>query len=448
MNGRCLTLLLFSACTTDRLTREDSGSAPPDAGSPRADAATEADAGMDAPDADAIDVGPPDAGPTVDCMRIPSLPAAYDTIMGPISAEDFAFDDEGNLVGNDEQGNVVRSTKDGQVRVLIPNAGVDIAGLRFLPSGDLVYARVDDGTLYRATPSGSRTPVLSGFDYPNGIEVALDGRVYVAEQNAGRVRRVNPDDGTFDIVAEDLENPNGLSFSPDYRTLYVGSFGTGIVYAVDFDDAGVASAPRIFAMTPNAPGPGGGFPPYEDMVASCMNKMMDEPCSLAYFEDRGFMPTCLQDFDGTLVCYAPEAFPDPVTPCQMKQQGEACSVAWEGTDYPGMCFDDGFGFLYCVTEEWVGPGGNGGLDGMAVDACGYVYVTEYVLGVVWRISPDGTQVEMVFDPPTEWVPNMSFGTGMGGWDYLSLYVIDRAPNIVYEIPLGIPGKPRAFPRGI
>src|SRR5688572_5777016 len=452
-NKHLLIGLLIVGCSKDPLIRQppdDSGVTPPDTGTPDTGAREDTGVVVDTGVIEEPDSGvEPDAGQMmpVDCTKTSSLPASYNTITGPIHAEDFAFDDDGNMVSGDEQGNLIKSDKRGNLRVWVPNATSGaLAGMRYLPGGDLVFAGVDTGTLYRVAPNGATTPVVSGLDYPNGIEIDLDGMVYIAEQSAGKVRRVDPMTGAFDFVGEDMNNPNGVSFSPDYKILYVGSFGAGTIHAIDFDENRVPSAPRLFAMTPNAPGED-GFPSYDELVQACQGLSLGDPCTHPYYTMKMLSPTCVDDFGGGTLCYAEEPWPDFETPCVGRADGDPCEVAYQGTNYPGVCFDDGSGFPpYCLTDDPIGPGGTyGGLDGMGVDACGYVYVCEFVVGIVWRISPDGSRVEEVFHPPTEWIPNMQWGTGMGDWDAKTLYVIDRAPDITYEVLIDTPGKPVAFP---
>jgi gluconolactonase len=53
---------------------------------------------------------------------------------------------------------------------------------------------------------------------------------------ADRVYRYDPTTGELDVVAEGLDKPNGLAFSPDERTLYVGD--SGAIHAPGDYDAG------------------------------------------------------------------------------------------------------------------------------------------------------------------------------------------------------------------
>jgi sugar lactone lactonase YvrE len=165
------------------------------------------------------------------------------------------------------------------------------------------------------------------MSYPNGVEVDANDWVYVAENSAARVRMVHAYTGEQHMVANGLVQPNGVILSPDQQTLYVGSFGGGIIYAVD----------RI-STTEWAP---------------------------------------------HRVLYNP-------------------------------------------------PGGDGGFDGINVDSCGNVYITEYIRGDVYRIAPDGSRARQIASLPSSWIPNMRWGVGVGGWDADILYVADRNQGLPHD----------------
>ena len=87
---------------------------------------------------------------------------------------------------------------------------------------------------------------------------------------------------------------------------------------------------------------------------------------------------------------------------------------------------------------------HGGLDGVQVDACGYVWVTEYTLGYVWRFPPTGGDPELAVETGTFWIPNMHWGNGIGGWEEDVMYMQDRFSDELLVIPVGIPGAPVAL----
>lgn len=149
------------------------------------------------------------------------------------------------------------------------------------------------------------------------------------------MRRVDSDMGEDRLIATGLVSPNGVIFSPDYQTLYVGSFGSGRIYAID----------RL----------------------------------------------------------GPDTFDEPRVLVQ--QQGLS-----------------------------------GGFDGINVDICGNVYVTECGPGQIARITPDGEAV-LAVDLPSGWIPNMRWGNHIGRWHENTLYVSDRDQGRLFALEIGIPGKP-------
>lgn len=272
---------------------------------------------------------------TWDCSLVPQLPRPYITLTGYSRAEDFDFDAEGftgAVYGND----LVRKNQAGEGQLIAPNISPETAGTRILATGDWVVADHFRGQLVRVdTATGNKITIASNLDYPNGVEVDAENWVYVAEQNAGKVKMVHAYDETQHVVARGLRNPNGVVLSPDEQVLYVGSFGGGSIYAID----------RI-SQTEWAP---------------------------------------------------------------------------ERKLYQHQGWDNGY-------------------DGIAVDDCGNVYWTEYIVGKVWGIDPAGRKRVLVAELPSQWIPNMRWGNDLGGWDDDMLYVSDREEGRLFGLHIGIPGK--------
>jgi hypothetical protein len=145
---------------------------------------------------------------------------------------------------------------------------------------------------------------------------------------------------------------------------------------------------------------------------------------------------------GSCVLYDPSAplfcmpTSDPVEACVGLAAGAAC---FDGVS-PGRCAE---------TEDGLACGGGGGvaggLDGITVDGCGSVYVTEFTLGQIWRISPEGGEGSVVVKLPSAWIPNMHFGSGLGDWRKDRLYVADREGARLFELDTQTPPSPDAWP---
>jgi hypothetical protein len=122
----------------------------------------------------------------------------------------------------------------------------------------------------------------------------------------------------------------------------------------------------------------------------------------------------------------------PEDPCLEKKPGDACKTG-EGT--AGTCTKNEFTEeLECLGDPLV----HGQLSALNVDACGFVYVAED--GVkVWRVAPDGKQVEAVTELTDAPLSSAQWGTKSGVWEPTSLYFIERDQPRAYGIRIGTPG---------
>ena len=325
----------------------------------------------------------------VDCSRLAQAPAAFETLSGFTSSEDFVFDLNGNYVGIDENANLVRISKEKKKSLWAPSIG-EAAGMGLLPDGSLVFCNVGEGSLQRVHANGSVTTVLGGLLYPNGLELGPDGFLYVAENAAGRVRRVNVETGDFTVVAMGLHGPNGVAFSADRNVFYVGSFEGSGVYRVSMPSPGELGQARVFAR------PNGSQ--LREPVLACPAMQEGADCEVPGQFDGG---TC-------------------------RRLANVIDCVKDATI--GACNDFG-----CTSAEY-----GGGIDGLGVDACGNVYASEYEYGNLWRISPDGA-IEKLASLPSLWVPNMRWGRGIGGFDSNVLFVADRDEGRLFAVSVGVPG---------
>jgi hypothetical protein len=87
--------------------------------------------------------------------------------------------------------------------------------------------------------------------------------------------------------------------------------------------------------------------------------------------------------------------------------------------------------------------GDGWHDGVAVDACGYMYVPDFWSSILFRVDPQGNFI--VFH---SWVADDNayghgavFGNGIGGWREDAIYLpMPYDDDQVQEIVVGVPSR--------
>jgi hypothetical protein len=278
--------------------------------------------GSGSPDAGVVDAVEPDAGEPLDCSGRAELPVNFQVLPGFTSSEDFAFDTLGRYVAFGEEGDLIAIEYDGTRHLLVPDVAGGGAGTHFVPGGALIVASGDQ--LIKVTPEGAVTTLASGLLYPNGMDVARDGTIYVAEQNGSRLRAVNPETGDFQIVGIGMVAPNGVAIADDEMGVYVGSFGGGVVYYVDLTNPEPESRTRIFGRTP-----GGQNTP--EPTTACAGLDEGDDCDIPFGNGR------CQLFGGALDCQL-------VPPCDGLEAGDVCTTPFGG---PGVCEEQG-GQLVCT----------------------------------------------------------------------------------------------------
>lgn len=268
--------------------------------------------------------------PGLDCTKQPALPVNATTWIGDAQnprGEHFdaelALDGRGNLFGVDRGGNVFSQTHDGTRTVLAARAVKTARGLAFLSTGELVIADSGTGRLVKVYPDGQVRTLVPHLDYPSGVEVDAQDRIYVGERLQQSIRRVDPRTGTSTVVADRLALlPAGLTLSPDEKTLFVAGAGDGTIYAFDVRTDGTLSRPRVFSTVDGEASP-------------CSGRREGAACTTG-----GNAGTCQISGGGELVCV-------PRGPCDGRQHGDHC----RGDFFePGTCLDQGFG-MTCMPPS-------------------------------------------------------------------------------------------------
>jgi gluconolactonase len=132
--------------------------------------------------------------------------AAVTTFRSPSgNSNGNTFDFQGRQLSC-EHGNrrVVRYEHDGSMTVIADR----YEGKRLSSPNDIVV-HPDGGVWFTDPPYGTQPP--GGYEGTPGGEIELPNRVYRADPTTGRV----------EVVADDLDKPNGICFSHDYARCYV-----------------------------------------------------------------------------------------------------------------------------------------------------------------------------------------------------------------------------------
>jgi gluconolactonase len=121
-------------------------------------------------------------------------------------------------------------------------------GLTLDPQGRLIACEHGNRRVTRTEPDGAITVLAERYlgrklNSPNDVVVRSDGQIFFTDPPYGLEGRerelpfsgvyaIAPD-GTLTLLSVYFKYPNGLAFSPDERTLYVGDAQAGFVEAFD-----------------------------------------------------------------------------------------------------------------------------------------------------------------------------------------------------------------------
>ena len=171
------------------------------------------------------------------------------------------FMEKAGYTGTDAE-NVGAQTRSGRSHVLL--IGPSCSGVD--PQGRIVWCADDDRKLMRLEKDGTHTVLSEGgegkrFSGPNDISIRADGSVYLTDNDFGLrgagksplkelqngVWRIK--DGTTTRVLSDTQLggiPNGITFSPDEKYLYLSAGNKMMRYEVNAD--GTLGASMLFAQ--------------------------------------------------------------------------------------------------------------------------------------------------------------------------------------------------------
>jgi sugar lactone lactonase YvrE len=173
------------------------------------------------------------------------------------------WDPQGFLLFSDIYGDRIYKWKTpGPVTTFRDNAGFP-NGLTFDQVGRLLICNQKLRRLERVELNGKITVLADGWEgkklnAPNDVVVRKDGTIYftdpfwkfppgaVQELAFQAIWRVSPD-GKLSIAAQDFGLPNGIAFSPDEKSLYLGDTSRKKLYQFDVAVDGTLSGRKLLA---------------------------------------------------------------------------------------------------------------------------------------------------------------------------------------------------------
>lgn len=179
-------------------------------------------------------------------------------VEGPVWRDGALYFSEFGAGANPPPTRILRYSGDGPGVVFAPTAGTN--GLATDPSGRLTGASHKVGGIVRIGTGGAETVIVKGyqgvrFNSPNDLTFRSDGTLYFTDpswqapnpppQDQTRVYRVAPGSRKAQVIDAGRDQPNGITLSPNEKTLYVSSLSGLYKYAVAAD--GTVGAPKRFA---------------------------------------------------------------------------------------------------------------------------------------------------------------------------------------------------------
>ncbi len=255
--------------------------------------------------------------------------------------------------------------------------------LAFDNAGNLVGS--NDSAIFKSPYNGSPSAFVPSFEFRAGLRYTSKGVLVVNDDYSGSLVRVDAE-GLKHTILSGLSYPNGMEVDQK-----------GFVYISEHD------ASRIRRVDPDT----GEFTILSTGVIASPNGLSFNPDYTALY---------IGGFSGEGIIY---------------------KLPIDADGNPGE------------LEEWATGVGTGWLDGLAVDVCGNVYVCDYEASRIYRIAPNGVDRTLIIDAGQGeemiYMPNMQWGSGVGGWERMKLYIPEGWTHDVFEVDIGVPSKRRNYP---
>ncbi len=194
---------------------------------------------------------------TMDSLIAPG--AKVETLATGLSfAEGPLWLGDGRLIASDVDGDAVYAFDPTGSRTEFRRPSNHANGHALGPDGSVFQAEHGDATarggITRLSAGGPDTVLADAFDgkrfnSPNDLIVKSDGSIWFTDPDYGQqffpseigfygIYRLDPASGDVTLLTDAVDEPNGIAFSPDERTLYVSTTSRGLITAFPVNDDG------------------------------------------------------------------------------------------------------------------------------------------------------------------------------------------------------------------
>jgi gluconolactonase len=260
-----------------------------------------------------------------------------------------------------------------------------LEGLSFDREGNLYLVDIPFGRVFRISPAGDWALVAEYAGWPNGLRIASDGRIFIADYRQG-LMHLDPASGEVSVVlphrnTEGFKGLNDLVIASNGDILFTDQGQTGLhdptgrVYRLRADG-------RLDLLLSNVPSPNG-------IVLDAEEKVLYVAATRGNCIWRGpLMP------DGTL-------------------------------SKVGNFFQ-----LYGPT----GP------DGLAMDSAGNLAIAHPGSGSVWLVDPQGEAIARVKGPAGSFITNLAYGYDADGRANEWLYMTESNNGAILRAKMPVRGR--------
>ena len=182
-------------------------------------------------------------------------------------AEGATCDSKGNVFFTDQPNNrIMEWSLDGKLSTFLQPAG-RANGMVFDHQGNLLACADEKTELWSITPDGKHTVLAKEYqgkplNGPNDVWERPDGALYFTDpfyarkwwdyskppQEGQCVYFLSADRSSLKRVTTDLTQPNGISGTPDGKTLFVADIGANKTYAYDIQPDGSLTGKRLLCQ--------------------------------------------------------------------------------------------------------------------------------------------------------------------------------------------------------